>query len=157
MSRVPRSHRRRIHGRNGWLSALALSAIYLGGCDNGPPRFGLSGNVSYDGMPVDAGNIGFVPIDAASAVAAGAEIAKGRYEIPRHEGLVAGTYRVVVYAERPSGEQLPSEEGGPPLDVLEQYIPSQYNEASTLEVEIDSDQADLNFALDKPVRRRGSR
>lgn len=157
MSIVRRNHHRRRPARIASLWGVAASALFLGGCDDGPPRFALSGQVSYDGVPVEAGNIGFVPMPADATTAAGAEIANGRYEIPRHEGPVAGTYRVVIYAERPAGEKIAAEEGGGALEVLEQYIPPQYNEASNLEVEIGGDQAELNFALEKPARSRRRR
>ena len=76
----------------------------------------------------------------------------------RYEGPQAGSYKVVIYAERPSGRKLQADEGSSEMvDELVQYIPEIYNVKTTLSVDVSGDRADLNFLLEKPKRttRRG--
>ena len=142
-------------------SLLIVSTFCLlaNGCgSDGPPKFALSGQVTYDGQPVSNGNIGFIASDASTGKSAGCEVVDGRYQIPRYEGLLAGTYKVVIYAERPTGRKLQADEGSSEMvDELEQYIPEIYNARSTLTVEISSDREDLNFDLEKPKQTRRRR
>ncbi|WP_146397049.1 hypothetical protein [Pseudobythopirellula maris] len=87
---------------------------------------------------------------------AAGEIVDGRYEIPRSEGPFTGEYRVMIYAERPSGRTMQADESGSEtLELLEQYLPSTYNDRTTLEAWIDGDRLDLDFPLEKP--RAGGR
>lgn len=133
---------------------LILIAITLGCADeNAVGRFVLSGSVTYDGQPVDNGTIEFFPAKGNTGKPAGAEIIAGRYEVERTLGPELGTYQVVILANRPSGRKVPADEGSSELiDVPVQYIPPEYNTRSTLEVEVSGDQADVNFALEKPKR-----
>ncbi len=136
------------------LFIVSMSCLLTSGCgSDGPQKFAISGQVSYDGQPVNNGNIGFVPTEASTDKAVGADVVDGRYEIPRYEGPHQGTYKVVIYAERPSGRKLQADEGSSErIDELVQYIPEIYNSRSTLTVEISGDRDDLNFDLEKPKR-----
>lgn len=138
---------------------VSLAALFLGGCGSeGPPRFAVSGQVVYDGKPVTNGNIGFVPTQSSAAKSAGADIVDGRYEIPGYKGLLEGSYKVVIYAERPTGRKLQADEGSTErIDELVQYIPDVYNVSTTLSADVSGDREDLDFMLEKPkpgVRRR---
>ena len=143
-------------------SAKLLIVMMVGwpclGCGDGDGRFALSGTVTYDGQPVNNGNIGLIPTEASTSKSTGADILDGHYEIPRHEGPQEGTYEVVIYAERPSGRKIEADEGsGEMVDQLVQYIPEIYNARSTLTVEISDNREDLDFDLEKPKQTRRRR
>lgn len=134
---------------------ISCSAI---GCRDTSGRLAVSGKVTYDGQPVTNGSIGLLTSDISSGKSVGADIVDGQYEIPRDEGPLAGSYKVVISAERPSGRELEADEGSTEMiDQLVQYIPEIYNARSTLTVEISGDRDDLNFELEKPKRTRRRR
>jgi hypothetical protein len=128
---------------------LAAIPLTLGCGGNGPARYEVSGQIAYDGQPVDNGDIIFSPVDRATGIAVGSPIIDGRYEIDASSGLIAGKYTVDITAQRPSGKKNAGEGTTPPTDLMEQYIPDIYNEATTLEVEITEDRDDLDFNLEK--------
>ncbi len=137
---------------------LFLIAVCCTGCgDSGPPRFSLSGQVTYDGQPVTNGSIAFEPTDASLGKSASADLIDGRYDIPRNLGPIVGTYTVWIEAERPSGKKIRSEDGSGTIDQLAQYIPAAYNEDTTLQVEITDDRDDLDFSLEKVATTPASR
>lgn len=144
-------------------SANLLVAMLIGsslaGCGsdsgNGEGRFAISGRVTYDGQPVTDGNIGFVSTKVGTSEPAGTDIVEGRYEIPQHEGPSEGSYKVVIYADRPSGRMVEADEGGTEMiNRMEQYIPEVYNSHSTLTVEISGDRDSLDFDLEKQKQKR---
>lgn len=137
----------------GLLGALCAT---LGCGPSGPPRFAVSGQVTYDGQPVTNGSISFAPADSSEGKGVAADLIDGHYEFPRKQGPTAGTYQVWIEAQQPSGKKIPSEDGSPPTDQLVQYIPAVYNSRSTLQAEITEDREDLDFNLEKvePARRR---
>jgi len=142
-------------------SAKLLMVMVVGwpslGCGDTEGRFSLSGTVTYDGQPINNGNIGFIVAGSSTGKSVGADVIDGHYEIPRHEGPQAGAYKVMIYAERPSGRKIEAEEGSTEMiDQLVQYIPDVYNDRTTLTIELSSDRDDLNFDLEKPkqVKRR---
>ena len=130
----------------------------VSGCGEVEGRFAVGGSVSYDGKPIPEGTISFVPPDVQTRQAAGTEISNGAYAIAKAEGLEPGDYRVVIYAERPSGRKIEADEGSSEMiDEPEQYIPPMYNALTKLTVEISADRSDLNFDLEAPPTRRRRR
>lgn len=76
----------------GTLSLLVVA----GGCgDDGPPRYQLSGRVSYEGKPIPAGWIVFAPEEGPGATA---NISNGRYETPEGWGTIGGSHTIEVVA-----------------------------------------------------------
>ncbi len=143
--------------RHSLLLALAAFLCSVWGCgQSGPPRYALSGKVSYDGQPVEDGSIKFFPADSETATGVSGVITEGQYEIPRAQGPTAGNHKVWIEARKPSGIKIPSEDGGPSIDQLVQYIPAVYNVRSNLVEEITDDRDDLDFMLEKvePEPRR---
>jgi hypothetical protein len=76
----------------GPLAALALLAALAAGC--GRPSANLSGEVTYDGRPVESGTITFLPADGKGPTA-GATVTDGRYAVRR---VVPGPKTVTVRA-----------------------------------------------------------
>jgi len=109
---------------------LLLAAVALaGGCGPRDTRVECSGTVSFAGRPVEEGTIGFFPL--AGGRSEGAVIAGGRYTAR----VQPGRHRVEIRGSRPLAENTsgPSDMPGP---IREDYIPKEFNEASTLEVEV---------------------
>jgi hypothetical protein len=71
-------------------------ALCLGcGPENPRGRKALSGHVTFDGAPLDQGNIEFHPLFE-GGLQSGGKITAGSYSIPAHEGVLLGKYRVAI-------------------------------------------------------------
>jgi hypothetical protein len=109
----------------------------LVGCGDPDGRQAIRGTVAFQGQPLDMGNIEFQPAGG-ERTQAGAPIRNGRYAIAREQGLVPGSYKVIIT----SWEGLPpvpdvSQPPQPRFDYRpRQRIPPQYNEKPTVIVEV---------------------
>lgn len=79
---------------------FSMFSIGCGGGDSGPPRFDISGTVTYNGQPVPVGSIQFLP-DASkgnSGPAGYATITDGKFNTSSGGKGVAseGTYQVTI-------------------------------------------------------------
>ena len=112
--------------------ALALIALGLSGCsDNGLIK--ISGTVTFDGEPIPEGSISFMPVDG-KGVTAGGEIKNGKYTAEVSPGEMA----VQIYASKEMKKENPTQEEierGITSDPV-QYIPEEYNKASTLRITV---------------------
>lgn len=110
-------------------------AVSLAGC-GGEEETGnvITGNVTFQGQPLDQGSIEFSPA-AGQSTMSGAPITNGTYTIPASAGLAAGKYTVritsveggAVASDEPPGETPPP---------VKQRIPAEYNSKSTLSAEV---------------------
>lgn len=135
---------------SGFLVAVTvLASAGSVGCGNsGPQRFAVSGRVTLDGAPIENGEILLRPDQATKAPTTAAAIENGAYAIPAERGPLAGTYVIVITAERKTGKKVQAEMiGSETTDQYEQYLPRKYNDASTLSTTIGSSRDDLNFEL----------
>jgi len=101
---------------------LACALATVGCSDGGPSREDVSGTVTFDGQPLESGEILFFPAGG-GGTPEGGTIAGGKFEFQ----ATAGAKRVEITATR--------EEGGPAADGLPNYvsfIPPRYNSQSTL-------------------------
>lgn len=114
-----------------WLTA-AVVGIAAAGCGPRDTRIECTGTVTYAGKPVEEGSIGFVPL-AGGGRSEGAVITAGRY-VAR---VQPGRHRVEIRGSRPLVEKKPGPSDMPGV-IREDYIPKQFNDASTLEVEVPS-------------------
>ena len=99
-----------------WTLVAMLTFCLMCGCgdsQDGPQRFQVSGNVSYDGKPVPKGFITFEPDSKAGnkGPGGGASIVNGRYKTDSDRGVVGGPHlvRIVGYdgvAASVEGERL---------------------------------------------------
>jgi hypothetical protein len=89
--------------------SVALLILGCGG-NEGPPRYEVSGSVTYDGQPVPAGEVTFEPDASQGNQGPGsiAQIKDGQYRTERNSGVVGGPYivRIVGFDGRPAGESL---------------------------------------------------
>lgn len=79
-------------------SWLAITACGCGHTNDGPPRFRLSGSVTYDGKPVVAGFVTFAPDTSKgnSGPGGGASIRNGKYRTDADKGIVGGPHLVRI-------------------------------------------------------------
>lgn len=116
-----------------WLVLLAT----LGCGASRSERVAVSGSVTFDGVPIEIGQIVFEP-KGGGRMGIG-QIVGGRYEIAEKYGPTRGEFVVRITADRPSGEKTaPSSyaDDQSPQDVYEQFVPAKYNSNSELTLTI---------------------
>lgn len=121
-----------------WLPiVVALAAVIdLAGCSSRPTTVVVSGTVTYEGRPLENGEIRFLPQAGTAAPTNGSRVVNGRYAVVARGGLLPGTYRVEIESRATAGNEpaMPEAGEGPPRPPVR--IPVRYNSESTLEVEI---------------------
>lgn len=127
-------------------SIVALLGMCLG-C--GGNLTTVEGNVTFDGQPVEQGSIVFEPADGVGP-AVGGTIEHGKYQLGSEGGMVSGKKIVRISAVGSTGKKI---EAGPPeppgtlVDEVRQYIPSTYNENSTLAIDVAAGKVTHHFEL----------
>jgi len=160
--RRPHSTRWMISGEWFAASLLAMSLTAVG-CGDGEVTLGrvaVSGQVTLDGAPLEAGAIVFrgpIEADQASTVIAYGQVKDGRYRIDADQGPCVGTARVMFFPKPLAREELEGRmdeashrrRGSQNASVTVVEIPPQYGEASPLRADL-SDQGEniKNFALE---------
>ncbi|WP_437203537.1 hypothetical protein [Planctomicrobium sp. SH664] len=130
---------------------VACSGLLLqAGCgDSGAPkRYALSGNVTFNGQPVPAGEIRFSPNSERGNQGPGtfAKIEKGRYSTPPNRGTIGGAMIVKIFGFDgiPYNDRGEIVESGNPL--FRPYV---------VEVDLPQDVAEYDFDVPKPKSRTG--
>jgi hypothetical protein len=134
------------------VTAILLLGLACQGCGSGD-RCSLRGTVKYNGELLPEGDVRLDPVNNPDAARASAHIQNGQFEIPHDARMLAGTYRVAVWAVRPTGRKVLAREalhGGTIERVVEeeQYIPEHYNRRSTLRVELAPGENEKEFELE---------
>lgn len=78
---------------------LALSAVLvLAGCgQQGPPRYRISGRVTYGGQPIPGGSVTFIPTAGNTGPATSVTITNGQYDTALQEtGHIGGSHLVKI-------------------------------------------------------------
>jgi len=136
------SHRR----QSVWGMILLVVAL---GCGQGRPNYVLvSGEVTFDGQPVEVGQIRFTPAAGTSGPITISAIRQGQYTTEKTSGVPIGNHRVGIRAFDPDEyNNRPKGPGSPPL---RQLLPEKYNGRSDLTVAIETGQrrATENFHLE---------
>ncbi|MEW4564846.1 hypothetical protein AB1K70_20060 [Bremerella sp. JC770] len=122
------------------VSALAMMlCMLIGGCSAGPgDMVGVAGQITFDGKPVEKGEIRFtVPGHATEA----SRIEMGKYEanVPKGKSDV----EIFAYREVKSSEMAIT--GSEPINV--NYIPAKYNKETTLTADLQAANKSLDFTL----------
>ena len=115
--------------------AFTLLFVVVGtGCGgNTEGRQPISGTITLKGVLLDEGLIEFLPQEGEKvATRGGAAIKNGKYSIPRDQGLLPGTYKVVISA---ADKTLPYQDPGVPPGPIksaprQNRIPAEYNRAT---------------------------
>jgi len=126
-----------------------LGIIHLAGC-SGESLVAVSGEVSYEGNAVEIGEIRFTPIEKTPGPATGSAIEGGRYAVSAERGLLqGGTYLIHIEGMKKSGRRAPNPITGTSIELMENFIPVEYNAESTLQVTINdgSSSQQLDFRL----------
>ncbi len=132
-----------------WVAGAILSSS-LAGCgaeDSNNNRSGQSvtGTVTFDGKPLEAGRIRFQN-EKDSAEAA---ITEGSYEIPQSEGPPPGSYTVYIVSSQEVPDLKEGELPGVPEPAKPEKIPPKYNASSTLTAQVkEGDNAPISFVLE---------
>jgi hypothetical protein len=130
-----------------WAWALALIAGCAGpASENG--REPVSGTITFDGQPLAAGMITFLPAGGPGP-SVGGEIRDGSYALRRRDGPGRGPYRVEITSMQPTGKKKPDpDEPGGMIDEARNIIPHRYNVRSELKVEVKAGEDNqFNFDL----------
>lgn len=119
-------------GRYFWSGLVAASLVVTLGCETGPPQdptTQVTGQVTLNGEPVEAGTISYVGADdrQQGRPSASGEIKNGTYTAQ----VRAGTKQVQIRAPRESGS--PDVTG---LVPTVESIPAKYSQETELEVDI---------------------
>jgi len=125
---------------------LGLLSLVLSGCgtqlDDEPSRRVVQGTVIYEEAPITDGLIRFTPLGEKGGPASSAYIENGTFIIDHKGGVPLGKHRVQVEAYRPVDKKLEDS----PMDdgpSKEQFLPEEWNSASTLEFQVDAGQEPL--------------
>jgi hypothetical protein len=118
------------------LLAAIPGVLLICGCGGPGAREAITGTVTFDGKPLDKGEITLIPQTNTKGPTAGAEIVGGKFTIPAAGGTFAGKFRVEITASRPTGRKGIDRLTGTPMSGSEQYIPSRYNTESQLTADV---------------------
>lgn len=125
----------------GWLVVGGLA-----GCNQGPRTMRIWGQVTFDGQPIEEGDIVFFPSSDTNAPSTGGPIVKGAYDVAADQGPIAGgSYRVEIKGLGKPRKYTPNASGeGPFIEVRDNFVPAKYNRETTLTVTVS----------DKPAENR---
>lgn len=139
--------------RRGCWGAFSILLFSLLGC-GGNNLASVNGTASYGGEPISDGEIRFIPQNDTGdgPGMSGAKIIDGSYSVPADKGVAPGPVRVEIRATKKTGKKIEAVPPAPPnseIDETIQYIPRDYNTATTLTAEIKPGDNELNFDLEK--------
>jgi hypothetical protein len=122
------------------LMLLVFPACGCGGPSE-PPTYEVSGRVTWEGQPLEEGDIIFTAADNASAPASG-KIEDGTYRIRS----LPGKKLVSIRASR----LVPGSKGAMGEPIFDNFIPDRFNVKTTLTVDVKTDQeSKFDFPLEK--------
>jgi hypothetical protein len=127
----------------GWKAAL-VGLWVLTSCSSAPPRGIVSGEVTFDGQPVEDGTILFEP-EGGQGQTAGGPIKEGKYsaEVP------VGKMRVRINGNKKTGRRYKVYDTpeSPVVDEVVELLPPKYNINSELTVEVKPGAQQIPFHL----------
>jgi hypothetical protein len=129
------------------IAVLALTAIGCG--KSGVERVYVSGKATFDGKPIEIGQIRFVPTSPATGPVTIERIEDGEYATKTTGGVTVGTHRVEMRMyDSHEYETAPRVAGSASV---KQLLPDKYNRNSelTLTVDANSGSVEHNFELTK--------
>ena len=112
------------------LCYISLCSLLLGCGPSGPETYTATGEVTFDGQPVEEGEIIFRAADGAVGSVEG-KILGGRYELETSPG----EKRVEITARR-TIERASAASSGEPAISFQSYIPERYNEKTELSANV---------------------
>lgn len=138
-----------MHYRRGVV--MPLLTILAAGCKPAMDRTGIQGVVSYQGRPIERGQIEMYPIEGTNGPMVGSLIQRGAYQIEANKGpAVGGKYKVRIIGLRKTGAKMKDRDRpqATPDDVYENFIPAEFNSQSALKIAIRPENPNqVNFTL----------
>lgn len=137
-------------------SFVVVSIVALGsiGCSEKTiEKTEVSGQVTYNGQPVETGMIHFKPKGSTKGPMAAGSIMDGKYTVTATGGVPLGTHSVEItgWLERPDLKKADVPFAPTPRDF---YIPEKYNKKSELEVTVEAGgNVTKDFQLEGPPRK----
>lgn len=125
------------------LAALLLLPLSTG-CKPTTPRYGIEGEVTLDGKPLDQSTILLVPRSSDAQRVSGA-IQQGKFVIPSEVGAVAGEFDVLFSSMQPDLEE--ARHAHPKLGKAGAKLPQRYAKPSGLTIRIPNDTKPIRFDL----------
>jgi len=119
-------------------AGIIFIALAAASCAPENPLLTIGGSVTLDGAPLPDGDIVFTPTDPQFG-SEGGKIKEGVYQAAVHKGVS----KVQIRATRP----VPGKKGPMGEQLIEDYIPARYNDASTLTIDASASQLKHDFAL----------
>ncbi len=140
---VQRRYYMRACGRFGdvWITFASIFFVACIGCGPHSDSLAVTGEVKFNGVPLDNGSIRFASNTTANGkmYASGAVVKNGEFKIPQEKGLPPGTYRVEINspdtkAPLVSVRVAPGQPLSPPT--APDRIPSEFNTESKHTVDV---------------------
>lgn len=130
-------------------STAILLTITLVGCGkSGIERVHVSGKATYDGKPIEIGQIRFVPITPNTGPITIDRIEKGQYETTTTGGVTVGIHRVELRAyDSHEYETAPRVAGSASV---RQLLPEKYNRKSEVTLEVKSGDGSITHDFELP-------
>lgn len=131
----------------GYLATSLIALTALGCGKSGVERVYVSGKATYDGQPIEIGQIRFVPTSPATGPVTIERIENGQYATKTTGGVTPGTHRVEMRMyDSHEYETAPRVAGSASV---KQLLPDKYNRNSelTLTIESGSDSVTHDFEL----------
>lgn len=122
---------------------VSLLLTMLAGCGgSGKTLHKISGEVTFDGEPVESGSMQFIP---ESGTPEGCNINDGKYTAK----VSPGKTKVKIYASKPHPtKKTPNADPSKPdLPLMVEYIPRKYNENTELSITVEKDGETHDFRL----------
>jgi len=121
--------------------------VSLAGCSTKPPIGIVSGEVTFEGKPVEDGLIMFTPVDGKSQPA-GDVIKDGKYEV---KNVPVGQMKVEISGNQKTGKKLKAYDtpNSPTYDEVIPLIPPRYNANSELTLEVKPGPQQVPYNLKK--------
>jgi hypothetical protein len=129
--------------RRAYLVLVLASAALICGCgrSSGPPMYDVSGMVTWEGQPLEEGDVIFAPNEAAVEPVAGT-IRGGAYQIRARPGK----HKVSIRASK----LVPNSKGAMGEPIHDNFIPDRYNVKTALEADVTPEGENrFDFALSK--------
>jgi hypothetical protein len=126
-----------------------IALVACPGCGPRSDRLAISGEVTFDGAPLDGGSIRFTSVGSEKVFASGALIEDGEYYIPQEKGLPPGTYHLEISAPDTTAPPVMARAtpGGPGVPVAVERIPPDFNINSKHQVKVTQD-GDNHFVFE---------
>lgn len=130
--------------------SLLLGVVYLvglAGCSNSSQAVSVRGTVTLDGKPLPSGQIVFEPMEQnQQGQLRDTAIRDGVFELSAKQGLQPGIkFKVAIRAFKKTGKKYPAANPEAAYDEQIQYLPEQYNTATTLTANISADDSKNDF------------